>query len=428
MSEDKYDAIVVGAGLAGCTAALVLARAGLEVVVVERGGSAGSKNMTGGRLYAHTLEPIIPGFAEEAPVERCVTREKISFLTPDSAVTMDYQNARANEPAARSYTVLRAKFDEWLMGKAEEAGAALVNSIRVDELIVREGKVVGVKAGEDELFADVVILADGVNSILAESIGMVSPVNPHHCAVGVKELIEFDESIIRERFGCQGDEGVSWLFAGTPSDGKMGGGFIYTNRTTVSVGVVFGLHNIQETEKSIPWMLEEFKNHPSIQPLLAGGKLVEYSAHVVPEGGLQMLPKMVSDGVLITGDAAGLCLNIGYTVRGMDLAIASGEAAAKAVIKAKADGDFSAAGLSLYQRLLADSIVMKDMQLYKKLPAFLDNDRMFNQYPAMVSGIMSDLFTVNGPSVPLMKKALARVKQVGILNLVKDGLNGVRAL
>ena len=78
MSEDKFDAIVVGAGVAGSVAALVMARAGLDVLVIERGDSAGCKNMTGGRLYAHTLEAIIPGFAVSAPVERKVTREKIS--------------------------------------------------------------------------------------------------------------------------------------------------------------------------------------------------------------------------------------------------------------------------------------------------------------------------------------------------------------
>lgn len=69
MSDDKFDAIVVGAGVAGSVAALVMARAGLDVLVIERGDSAGCKNMTGGRLYAHTLEAIIPGFAASAPVE-----------------------------------------------------------------------------------------------------------------------------------------------------------------------------------------------------------------------------------------------------------------------------------------------------------------------------------------------------------------------
>lgn len=90
MSDDKFDAIVVGAGVAGSVAALVMARAGLDVLVIERGDSAGCKNMTGGRLYAHTLEAIIPGFAASAPVERKVTREKISFLTEESAVTSTF--------------------------------------------------------------------------------------------------------------------------------------------------------------------------------------------------------------------------------------------------------------------------------------------------------------------------------------------------
>lgn len=83
------------------------------------------------------------------------------------------------------------------------------------------------------------------------------------------------------------------------------------------------------TQKSVPQMLEDFKQHPAVAPLIAGGKLVEYSAHVVPEAGINMLPELVGDGVLIAGDAAGMCMNLGFTIRGMDLAIAAGEAAAK---------------------------------------------------------------------------------------------------
>lgn len=428
MSEEKFDAIVVGAGLAGCTAAYLLAKEGLEVVVVERGNGAGSKNMTGGRLYAHTLEKIIPGFAEDAPVERAITREKISFLTADSAVTVDYQAGRGASSGARSYSVLRAKFDRWLMGQAEEAGASLIEGIRVDKVLTRDGKVTGVKAGEDELEANVVILADGVNSLLGETLGFVKNVTPHNCAIGVKEIIELDPVQMRDRFGCQERDGLAWLFAGVPSDGYMGGSFLYTNETSISLGVVFGLHNIAAVGKSVPQMLEDFKNHPAVKPLVAGGKSVEYSAHVVPEGGMQMVPKIIGDGVLLAGDAAGFCLNVGYTVRGMDLAIASGEAAAKAVIAAHAIRDFSATGLGTYRSLLDDSVVVKDMTLYKNLPAFLDNPRMFNDYPRLVAGIMSDLFTVDGPSVPLMKKILPRMRQVGILNLMKDGFKGVRSL
>ncbi len=428
MSEDIFDAIIVGGGLAGCTAAYVLAKAGHDILLIERGGFAGSKNMTGGRLYAHSLEKVIPGFAGEAPVERRIVREKISMLTEDSGVTFDYQTVRKGIPEERSYTVLRSEFDQWLMGKAEEAGAQVIPGVRVDALIVRDGKVCGVKAGEDELEANVVILADGVNSLLGEKLGMVKKVNPHTVAVGVKELIELTPLQMEERFGCVGDEGLAWLFAGSPSDGHLGGGFLYTNKTTVSLGLVFGLHGIGKTGKSVPQMMEDFKNHPLVAPLVKGGTLLEYSAHLVPEGGLDMMPETTGDGVLIVGDAAGLCLNVGYTVRGMDLAIASGEAAAQAVIAAKEKNDFSKAGLERYRELLENSFVFKDMKLYQKLPGFLDNPRMFKDYPEMMAGIMADMFTINGPEQSVHKKVLRRAKKVGLLNLVKDGFSGMRSL
>ena len=139
MSDDKFDAIVVGAGVAGSVAALVMARAGLDVLVIERGDSAGCKNMTGGRLCAHThSEAIIPGFAASAPVERKVTREKISFLTEESAVTLDFHREQPDVPQHASYTVLRNRLDPWLMEHAEQAGAQFILGVRVDAL-VREG-------------------------------------------------------------------------------------------------------------------------------------------------------------------------------------------------------------------------------------------------------------------------------------------------
>ena len=430
MSEEAFDAIIVGAGLAGCVAAYVLAKEGADVLVIERGNFAGSKNMTGGRLYAHSLEKIIPGFAKEAPVERRVTKEKVTFLTDDTGVTLDYHNGRAQTSVQESYTVLRGDFDQWLMGKAEEVGAQFISGIRVDELITKDGKVVGVMADGDELMAKSVILAEGVNPVLAEKLGMVKPkVSADVMAVGVKELIELPKEVIEDRFNLSDDEGAAWLFAGSPSNGLMGGGFIYTNKTTISLGIVCGLHDIGGSDKTVPQMLEDFKNHSMIKPLIEGGKLLEYSGHVVPEAGFNMVPKLVDDGVLITGDAAGFCLNIGYTVRGMDLAIASGEAAAKAVLTARSAGDFSAQGLASYQTLLEDSFLMKDLKLYKNLPTFMETPRIFNQYPKMVADIMQSMFTVDGSeSQPLRKTLMKHCKEVGYMNLIKDGIKGVTSI
>lgn len=143
MSDDKFDAIVVGAGVAGTVAAYVMAKAGLDVLVIERGNSAGSKNMTGGRLYAHSIESIMPGFATSAPIERVVTREKISFLTEESAVTLDFHRAPPT-PLLTSYTVLRNKLDPWLMAQAEQAGAQFIPGVRVDALVREGNRVTGV--------------------------------------------------------------------------------------------------------------------------------------------------------------------------------------------------------------------------------------------------------------------------------------------
>lgn len=429
MTEDAFDAIIVGAGPAGAVAAYILANAGAEVLVIERGNYAGSKNLTGGRLYAHSLEKIMPGFAQRAPVERKMTKERVSFVTEESAMTLDYQAAITDKPVQESYSVLRGKFDQWLMAQAEEAGAQFISGIRVDNVMTDNGKVTGVEANGDVLEARVVILADGVNSILAEKLGMLSPrVQPDSVAVGVKELIELPKGQLEDRFNLQGNEGVAWLFAGSPSNGLMGGGFLYTNQSTISLGLVCGLHDIGTSSKPVPQMLEDFKQHPIVSPLIAGGKMVEYGAHVVPEAGINMLPKIIGNGVLIAGDAAGLCLNLGFTIRGMDMAIASGEAAAKAVLAAKEKNDFSEQGLSTYRTLLEDGL-MKDFKLYKKLPAFMENPRMFNQYPKMMTGIMADMFTVDGtPAQPLRKKIMKRAKGVGYLNLIKDGIKGAGAI
>lgn len=428
MSDDIFDAIIVGGGLAGAVAALVLAKAGAQVLVIERGNFAGSKNVTGGRMYAHSLERILPGFAGQAPVERRITREKLAFMTDSGAMTMDYQNCASQQPDTVSWSVLRAKFDPWLMEQAEAAGAQCITGIRVDKLVVLGGKVTGVEADGDVLEARVVILADGVNSLLATQLGMTRPVAAENVAVGVKELIELPRSVLQDRFNLQGDEGVACLFAGSPTGGLMGGGFLYTNRDSVSLGLVCGLHHLQDAKKSVPQMLEDFKHHPVIAPLIEGGKLAEYAAHVVPEAGLRMQSELVRDGVLVAGDAAGMCMNLGFTIRGMDLAIASGEAAAQAVLAAMEREDFSKEGLGDYLRLL-EAGPLRDMRMYQRMPAFLDNPRMFSAYPQLAVGMASQLFTVSGAAPePLRKQLYRHGKQIGFINLLKDGIKGVTAL
>lgn len=404
MSEEKFDAIIVGGGLAGCSAAIVLARAGLEVLIIERGDYCGAKNMTGGRLYGHSLEKIIPNFAEEAPIERKVKREKVSLMSADGSLDIGYGSKKLSAaPESASYTVLHAKFDQWLAEKAEEAGAEIATGFVVDELVVQDGKVVGINADGEEMYADVVILADGVNSLLAQQIGMKKELEPNQVAVGAKETIRLSEDIINQRFGLAGDEGMAWLSAGDPTDGSFGGGFLYTNKDTISIGVVATLSDIGHSELSVPQMLERFKNHPSVAPYLEGGETIEYSGHLVPEEGLHMVPELYRDGVLVAGDAAGFCVNLGFTVRGMDFAIESGRLAAEAVIKAHEAGDFSAESLSSYAAALNYSFIMRDLKSFKGFPTVLSLRGIFKDLPELCDAIAGKVFTVDGePSMNII--------------------------
>ncbi len=428
MGEEKFDVIIVGGGLAGLTAAYLLAKEGLEVILIERGSFCGAKNVTGGRLYGHSLEKVIPGFAEEAPVERKITKERISLLTKDGGTTIEYSSDKLGFHP--SYSVQRGKFDKWLADKAESAGAMIVPGIRVDDVIKEDGKVVGIVAGEEVMKADVVLLADGVNSLLAQKLGMKKELGSHQVAVGVKEVISLDEKTIADRFGCNAGEGVAWMFIGYPTGGNVGGGFLYANKESISLGAVTTVGDIGHSEVSVPDMMDRMKEHPLIKPLIAGGKTVEYAAHLVPEGGYDMIPTLYDNGVLVAGDAAALVINVGYTVRGMDLAIESGRLAAETILMAKEKGDFSAETLSAYQEALEDSFVFQDMKHYKKFPEFMESShRMFEQYPTLLDDIFSKLFVISGSNpMKVQDIALNAVKKIGLVNLAKDGIKAMGAL
>ena len=403
-SEEKFDAIVVGGGLAGSAAALTI------------------KNSSGGRIYGHSLERLIPNFAEEAPIERKITQERLSLMTEGGALSFQYNSDKLQNLKYPSYSVLRSKFDKWMAEKAEEAGVMLLEGFRVDQVLVDEsGKATGVVCGDEEFDADVIVLADGVNSLLAQQLGMKQELDPKDVAVGVKEVIYLGEDVINERFGLQGDEGAAWMIAGDPTGGNLGGGFIYTNKDSLSLGIVTTISDIGRVDVSVPDMVERMKNHPSIAPFVKGGKLTEYSAHLVTEGGLKMMPELVRDGVIVAGDAAAMVVNLGYTVRGMDLAIESGRLAGEAVVRAKAREDFSATSLSYYKQLLDESFIMKLMKQYQNLPGLLEDHIIFNDVPKMADEFAGMVYKVDGGApVALPMIALTVLANNGGLNGLFD--------
>lgn len=430
--NETFDVIVVGAGPAGSAAALRLAEQRAKVLLIERGTAPGAKNMMGGRIYTHSLERLVPDFRERAPLERKVTKERISIGTGNEMTTIEYSN-QDGKPNEESYVVLRAKFDKWLAGEAEKKGALLVSNVQVTDLITEgEGKnrrVVGVRCHDDEVYAKLVIIAEGSNTLLLEKSGLTGPTDPSTMAVGVKEVYKLKKDDLENRLMLSGDEGMAWLTLGDMTDGLLGGGFIYTNKESLSVGMVVGLEDIGKANKSVDEMLSAFTSHPRIAPLLKNGQLKEHSAHLVPEGGYKAMPQLGGNGYLIVGDAAHMCMNLGYTIRGMDLAIESGMCAADAVNIALRDENMERVA-SLYERQIKNSWLHKDLKLYKNMPDFLaSNPRIFKEYPALVNNVMRDVFTVNGDgAVPMLKKLMGRVGDVGLVTLIRDALKGVRSL
>lgn len=432
MAEEKFDAIIVGAGVAGITAAYQLARQGLQVVLIERGPYPGSKNVSGGVLYGRVLHQIMPNFWEKAPVERCITNQVVSFMTGEAAFNIDFKNQAFNQPPYNAFTVLRSKFDRWLAEKAEEAGAMLVPGIKV-ERVLRDGsgRVTGVVAGEDELYADVVIAADGVTSFLAQEAGLRQRIPTGQVATGVKEVIGLPREVIEDRFHLTGNEGAAYTIVGYATRGVPGGGFLYTNSDSLSVGLVMRLDDLVRTRSKPAEILEDFLASPMISPLVRGGKLLEYGAHLVPEGGLAMMPQLYTDGMLVIGDAAGLGINSGFVIRGMDLAIGSAIAAAEAVVEAKERGSFSAESLSSYQKKLDKSFVMADMRTYARAPRFFHNERLYTTYPEMLTHLMTEIYDQDAQGkqnlLPTLMQTLKECN-LSLLDVARDMIEGVRAL
>jgi electron transfer flavoprotein-quinone oxidoreductase len=430
MADDDFDVIVIGAGVAGAVCAYRLAQAGRSVVLIERGPEPGSKNLSGGVFYCRVMEQVFPQFVEQAPIERRITRNCLSFLSPTSFVNVDYWDQRLAEPV-NAVTVLRAKLDAWLAERCEEAGVMVMPGVRVDGLLRDGEQVVGVRAGDDELRARVVVAADGVNSFVSRDAGIRAAEPTKHLAVGVKSVIGLPRDVLEQRFHLAGDEGAAYAVVGDCTDGVGGGGFLYTNVESVSVGVVLRLDDLARQGKSSSQLHDRFLAHPAIAGYLEGGELLEYGCHLVAEGGRAMMHDLTRPGLVVLGDAAGLTLNTGFTVRGMDLAAGSAIAAADAIDRALSDDDTSLAAMNRYLRNLDASFVGQDMATYAKAPAFLENPRMYGQYGGLLADVLHGVYDLDTTPrrhlLPTAWRALRRSK-VGPGTLVRDGWAAVRAL
>lgn len=422
--QNKVDVIVVGAGPAGVSAAVTVARGGKKVVLVERANAAGAKNMYGGVVYAHAAKEIFPNY-EEAPIERFVSKHNYVLLSGDSSTEISYKNPNHN---GNAFVAIRAKWDKWCVEQAVKEGVYFAPNTLVKELIVENGRVCGIKTDVEDYFADVVIIADGVNSLLAKQIGLRKDIKPKNIVMGVKEVIKLSSEVINNRFALSDNQGCAMELAGEPLKDLFGMGIIYTNKDSVAVGIGVSLEDLKEKKLKPYELLDEFKKHPFVADLIEGGEVVEYSAHLIPEGGYNHISKLYTNGAMVVGDAAGLVNNVHF--EGTNLAMLSGKYAGETALDALERADFSENTLCLYKKKLENSFILKDLRTYKDVVQTLSGrtSSFLNYYPAKVNEFFEIFTTADGVEKQGKFRKFTKdfFRKRSLAELFKDAIAGIK--
>ncbi len=439
--DEKFDCIIVGAGVAGLAAAMTLARNNMKFLLIEKGEFPGSKNVSGGVLWGSDLAKLVPNYWEEdGGWDRFINHRRLTFMDDQSAFSVDFKSSHFNEPPYTGVVVLRSKFDRWLADKVQEAidesdyamDSFIAPNILVEEVLMENGKATGIRTGDEKFYADSVIIAEGVNNLLTRQVGLQNKYVPaDHILTGIKEIIRFDQEVLENRFQLRGKSGMSNEFVGFATDGVEGGGFLYTNQDTLSLGLVLGLKDLREKGKEPYEILNTFKKHPVIADAIHGGEVVEYSAHVVSSGDKRVMPeKLYLPGLLVCGEAANLLMNAGKAIQGMDYAIRSGIIAAEAIINAKKAEDFGETSMKKYQDSLNDSYVMKDINNFQDAVHLLHDPVMTQKMPNLICDFGRNFFSIKNEPTQKARKMFGKSvkKHSSYLELMKLGWKGSRAL
>ncbi len=401
---ERFDAIVVGAGLAGLTAAYTMAKQGMSVTLIERGESLGCKNVMGGMLYRQPTELLFPEFCNTAPLERPITEHNLWVLAGDSLVKAGHRSEAWAHKPYHGFSIMRAQFDTWLGQQVVEAGALIVPGTSVLDLL-RDGRgqVIGVRVNrpDGDLLTDLVILADGANSMLGERMGLHPRRRTDGMALSVKEVLTPPGAPlerahwIEQRFGLSPGEGLTIDIVGSLTETIVGKAFLYTNSETITFGVSALLSDLVSNKEHPFTLLQSAKALAAVRPLLADCTPCAYSAHLLPEAGGTDAPlPLYGPGVLLVGDAAGLG---GSMYReGAELALISGKIAGQTAVTAHTKGDFSRQTLALYVDKLRQTTIFKDQEQYRKLTAYLNKHRQyFTRYPEELNSLATEYFTVD---------------------------------
>jgi Dehydrogenases (flavoproteins) len=371
------DILIIGGGPSGLATSIHLADAlkqkGLNhrILLIEKGSSIGSHILSGAVIKADIFKSLLPDVDfSEIPFNAKVTTDSTVLLSKNNSfklpIHVPYMNNIGN------YTASLGQICRFLAKKAEEKGVEIYTGFSVSEILYENDRVIGAKTidtGIDHhgnqlenfqpgtrIEAKLTIFAEGTRGSLAKQLikkyDLEKDKNVQVYSLGVKELWSVPEGNIKA--------GEVYHTMGYPLNMKeFGGGFIYgLNDNKVAVGLVVGLEYEDPTFDTHD-AFQVWKTTPFVSKFLRGGKMIEYGAKTLPEGGYYSIPKLYTDNALIVGDSAGLVAM--PALKGVHLAIASGMLAAKTAAEALSRNDFSEKTLSAYETSVQNSIIYQDL-------------------------------------------------------------------
>ncbi len=420
------DVIVVGAGPAGISAAISIADEGKKVVLIEKASYPGSKNMYGGAVYTSALKEIFKQDFDSIPYERIINSHTWAFLNETGSFDITY----SNKESASAYAIKRFNLERWMIDCAKKRGVYYIPNTLVKKLIQIDSKVVGVETELEQYFAPITIIADGVNSLLARELKLRNNYNTKDIILSVKETIKLDKKTIEERFNLSSDckDGVNKQYFGYDFKSLKNikklfmMSFLYTFKDTVMIGVGASLEDLSKNKLNINQILDEVKSHPEIYPLIEGGETIEYSAHLIPEGGYKKIPKLTSNGVIIAGDAAGFINSVHF--EGTNFALISGKLAGESAVYSLNQGDYSESTLNIYVKKLQKSFILKDLYSYRNVIEKLcsRSDSIEVYYPKKIKELFEIITSANciSKSSQIRNYAFSFFKDRSPKELLKD--------
>ncbi len=417
------DVIVVGAGPAGISAALSIARAGKKVVLIDRAKYAGSKNMYGGAVYDTALREV---FGDEAvktlPYERIINSNTWAFLNYEGSFELTYKNPYST----CAYAIKRFNLEKWMIEQVKRQNVYYVPDTLVVDLLEDDGRIIGVKTEQENYYSKIVILADGVNSLLAHKLGLREDFKPEDMILSAKETLKLNKKTIEERFQLKSDlsNGVAKMFFGGLKSAKnvFMMTYFYTFKDTLMLGVGASLEDLKRNRLNINAVLEEVKEHPVIQALIKDAEVTEYSAHMIPETGYKKMPKLTANGIIIAGDAAGFVNSVHF--EGTNYALISGKLAGETAVSAINDYDYSGWNLAQYRKKLEKSFIMKDLYSYRNIIKNLSkrSSSLNSYYPEKMKEFFEIITGANcvSKSSQIRKFVSSFTKDRSIIELLKD--------